>query len=76
MTACQTLLKIILFGGASDGAILDLENDKEKIIIGVNTYTDSFFMDKDGHSVFYCSSGPGFMKKNTIEKLFEGESIF
>jgi len=75
MTACQTLLKVVLFGGASDGAIIDLANDQEKIIIGVNTYTDSFLMDKNGHSVYFCSQGEGKLTKSFVKRLFKEEDI-
>lgn len=76
MSFCQTLLKISLFGGAADGAIIDLENAKEKIKVGANLYADSFFVNKEGCSIYYCAAGPGALKKPYIKKLFRGEDVF
>lgn len=73
---CATVLKIHLFGGACDGAEIDVENWSEKITIGPNQYADSFYMDKKGCSVYYCARGPGRMRKSYVDKLFGGENIF
>jgi len=75
-TICASSLKVILFGGASDGALVDLGCQKEKIPVGINIYADSFFMDKDGYSVYYACAGPGRMKKSYVNKLFKDENIF
>ena len=63
MIACDTYLKVVLFGGAQDGDMIKVSSGKETVKVGVNIYADSFFMDKDANSVFFCKKGPGRLRK-------------
>lgn len=76
MVSIGAVLKIILFGGAADGGILSIENHIEKVTVEDNTYADTFVMDNEGRSVFYCAKGPGRMRKAYVKKLFKDEDIF
>lgn len=76
MNACETILKICLFGGASDGGIANIENHLEKIVVGENTYSDSFFVDSQGNSIYFCSKGPGRLRRQYINKLFDSEGFY
>jgi uncharacterized ParB-like nuclease family protein len=69
--ATETLLEICLFGGAADGATAAIENCKERVRIGTNQYSDSFFVDKDGRAIYYASKGPGRLTPGYIKKLFK-----
>lgn len=76
MIAIATKLKAVLFGGASDGAIVNIESHIEKIKVDENLYVDSLFVDNEGRAVFYCQKGSGKMRKSFINKLFEDENPF
>ena len=64
-------LRVSLLGGDQDGETITVDSQKEKVQVGESFYSDSFAVDKNGNSIYFCSGGAGKMRRAWVDKLLE-----